>query len=66
VEDFGTSILRISTLFLNTDSYSSRIKANFWLGKFGVQSEQLGKSKAGFLEINLEQKGAFINQLNYM
>ena len=67
VEGEGPPMQGIQTLLLYADSDSPSVKANFWLGKFGVQSEQLEKAKARFLkvlEIDPEHKEAFINLLN--
>ena len=67
VEGSGQPMLGIKTLLLYADSDSPSVKANFWLGKFGVQSEQFEKAKVRFLkvlEIDPEHKGAFINLLN--
>jgi len=67
VEGEGLPMQGIQTLLLYADSDSPSVKANFWLGNFGVQSEQLEKAKARFLkvlEIDPEHKEAFINLLN--
>lgn len=67
VEGEGLPMQGIQTLLLYADSDSPSVKANFWLGKFGVQSEQLEKAKARFLkvlEIDPEHNEAFINLLN--
>ena len=67
VEGEGPPMQGIRTLLLYADSDSPSVKANFWLGKFGVQSEQLEKAKARFLkvlEIDPEHNEAFINLLN--
>ena len=57
----------IQTLLKYADADSPSIRANFWLGKFGVKSQQLEKAKARFLkvlEIDPEHKEACINLLN--
>jgi tetratricopeptide (TPR) repeat protein len=57
----------IQTLLQYADADSPSVKANFWLGKFGVQSQQLEKAKARFLkvlEIDPEHKEALINLFN--
>jgi len=67
VEGEGLPMQGIQTLLLYADSDSPSVKANFWLGNFGVQSEQLEKAKARFLkvlEIDPEHKEALINLLN--
>jgi len=67
VEGEGLPMQGIQTLLLYADSDSPSVKANFWLGNFGVQSEQLEKAKARFLkvlEIDPEHNEAFINLLN--
>ena len=67
IEGAGPPMQGIGTLMLYADSDSPSVKANFWLGKFGVQSQQLEKAKARFLkvlEIDPEHKEALINLLN--
>ena len=67
VEGGVPPILGIKTLLSYADSYSPSVKANFWLGKFGVQSEQFEKEQARFLkvlEIDPEHTEACINLLN--
>ena len=41
IEGAGPPMQGIGTLMLYADSDSPNVKANFWLGKFGVQSQQL-------------------------
>ena len=56
----------IQTLLSYADSDAPSVKANFWLGKFGVQSEQFEKAKARFLkvlEIDPKHNEAFLNLL---
>ena len=67
IEGAGPPMQGIGTLMLYADSDSPNVKANFWLGKFGVQSQQLEKAKARFLkvlEIDPEHKEALKNLLN--
>ena len=51
IEGVGPPMQGIGTLLLYADSDSPNVKANFWLGKFGVQSQQLEKAKARFLKV---------------
>ena len=67
IEGVAPPMQGIGTLLLYADSDSPNVKANFWLGKFGVQSQQLEKAKARFLkvlEIDPEHKEALINLFN--
>jgi hypothetical protein len=64
VEGGVPSILGVKTLVLYADSYSPSVKANFWSGKFGVQSEQSQARFLKVLEIDPEYTKACINLLN--
>jgi hypothetical protein len=67
VEGAGPPMQGIMTLLLYADSEKPNIKANFWLGKFGVQSEQYEKAKARFitvLELDSNHVNGFVNLLD--
>ena len=66
VQGASAPMLGIKTLLSYADSDAPSVKANFWLGKFGVQSEQFEKAKDRFLkvlEIDPKHNEAFLNLL---